>query len=138
MFIFSLTKECKVVWEIYTKSFNNDYGGEIVDLIRVTDNLYFYEILESTEDDFNNVWIILKIGLVDYYSVDYGFVDNLKSITFTPFSPNKAIKGPLEEINLDTILVCLKEIESWRPNINLIFKSFEFKDIFTLKRLLIL
>ena len=138
MFIFSLTKECKVVWEIYTKSFNNDYGRKIVDLIRVTDHLYFYEILELEEVDFINAWVILKIGLVDYDSVNYGFVDNLKSITFTPFSPNKAIKGPLEEINLDKILVCLKEIESWKPNINLIFKSFEFKDIFTLKRLLIL
>ena len=92
MFIFSLTKECKVVWEIYTKSFNNDYGGEIVDLIRVTDHLYFYEILESMDDDFNNAWIILKIGLVHYDFVDYGFMDNLKSITFTPFSPNELIK----------------------------------------------
>ena len=138
MFIFSLTKECKVVWEIYTKNFINDYGGEIVDLIRITDHLYFYEILESTEDDFNNAWIILKIGLAHYDFVDYGFMDNLKSITFTPFSPNEVIKGQFEEINLNTILVCLKELESWRPNINLIFKSFEFKDIFTLKRLLIL
>ena len=137
IFIFSLTKECKVVWEIYSKSFTNDYGGEIVDLIRVTDHLYFYEILELEEDNFINAWIILKIGLVDYDSVDYGFVDNLKSITFTPFSPNEAIKGPLEEINLNKILVILKDLESWRPYINLIFKNFEFKDIFTLKRLLI-
>ena len=138
MFIFSLTKECKVVWEIYTKRFNNDYGGEIVDLTRVTDHFYFYEILELTEDDFNNAWIILKIGLVHYDFVDYGFMDNLKSITFTPFSPNEAIKGQLEEININKILVCLKELESWRPCINFIFKSFEFKDIFTFKRLLIL
>ena len=133
MFIFSLTKECKVVWEIYTKSFNNDYGGEIVDLIRVTDHLYFYEILESEEDDFNNAWIILKIGLADM-----NLVNNLKSITFTPFSPNEVIKGHFEELNLNTILDCFKDLESWRPNINLIFKSFEFKDIFTLKILLIL
>ena len=138
MFIFSLTKECKVVWEIYTKSFNNNYIGEIEELLRVIDHLYFYEILESMEDDFNNAWITLKIGLVDYDSVDYDFVDNLKSITFTPFSPNVTIKGPLEEINLNTILVCLKDFESRRPNINLIFKNFEFKNIFTLKRLLIL
>ena len=138
MLIFSLTKECEVVWEIYTKSFNEDYGGEIVELLRVTDHLYFYEILELTEDDFNNAWIILKIWFVDYDFMGDGIVDNLKSITFTPFSPNEVIKGSLEELNLNTILVCLKEIESWRPNINIIFKSFEFKDIFTLKRLLIL
>ena len=138
MFIFSLTKECKVVWEIYTKNFYHDYGGEIVELLRVTDHLYFYEILESEEVDFNNAWTILKIGLVDYDSVNYDFMENLKSITFAPFSPNEVIKGPLEEINLNTILVCLKDLESRRSNINLIFKSFEFKDIFTLKRLLIL
>ena len=41
MFIFSLTKECKVVWEIYAKHFINAYAREIWDLLRVTDHLYF-------------------------------------------------------------------------------------------------
>ena len=126
MFIFSLTKECKVFWEIYTKHFNDDYNINILDLLNATDHLFFYEILELVEEDFNIAWNVLKIGLADMNRVD-----NLKSITFAPFSPNEVIKGPLEELNLNTILECFKDIESWRPNINLIFKSFEFKDIFT-------
>ena len=133
MFIFSLTKECKVVWEIYTKHFDDDYNVNILDLLNITDHLYFYEILELIEEDFNNAWNILKIGLVDI-----NIVYNLKSITFTPFSPNEVIKGSLEELNLNTILECFKDIKSWSSSINLIFKSFEFKDIFILKRLLIL
>ena len=133
MFNFSLTKEYKVVWEMYTKHFDDDYNVNILGLLNVTNHLYFYEILKLMEEDFNNTWNILKIGLAD---ID--IVYNLKSITFTPFYPNEVIKGSLEELNLNTILECLKDIESWSSNINLIFKSFEFKDIFTLKRLLIL
>ena len=133
MFIFSLTKECKVVWEIYTKHFNEDYVWNILDLLQVTDHLYLYDILELDQTNFNGVWINLKVGLIDF-----NFESNLKSVTFTPFSPNKVIKGTLEELNLNTILYWFKDLESWIPNIYLIFKSFEFKDIFILKRLLIL
>ena len=132
MFIFSLTKECKVVWEIYTKNFDHDFTWNILDLLRVTDHLYFYEILELDDNDFNNVWNNLCTGLMDY---DLPNENNLKSIAFTPFSPNKVIKGSLEEINLNTILECFKDIESWGSNINLIFKRLEFKDVFTFKRL---
>ena len=84
-------------------------------------------------EDFSDAWIDLKEGLVDFE-----LENNLKSITFTPFSPKEVIKGQFEELNLNTILVWFKCIKSWRHNINFIFKSFEFKDIFTLKRLLIL
>ena len=133
MFIFSLTKECKVFWEIYTKHFNHGYTWNILDLLRVTDHLYFYEILEFVNNEFSNAWSNLCVGLVD---ID--LENNLKSIAFTPFSPNEVIKGPLDKLNLKRIKECFKDIKSWRYNINLIFKSFEFKDMFTLKRLLIL
>ena len=135
MFIFSLTKECKVFWEIYTKNFDDDYTWNILDLLRVVDHLYFYEILELMDNDYYNAWINLLVGLVDY---EIPNENNLKSIVFTPFSPNEVIKGQFEELNLNAILVCLKDIKSWRSNINIIFKRFDFKDIFTLKRLLIL
>ena len=135
MFIFSLTKKCKVVWEIYTKNFNDYYTWNILDLLRVTDHLYFYEILELVKNEFSNAWSNLCVGLMD---IEVENENNLKSITFTPFSPNKVIKGSLEELNLNIIYECFKGIKSWWHNIYLIFKRFEFKDIFTFKRLLIL
>ena len=135
MFIFSLTKKYKVVWEIYTRHYNDDYTWNILDLLQVTDYLYFYQILELVDNDFNNAWSNLLVGLVDS---DLPNENNLKFIAFTPFSPNEVAKGSLEELNLNTILACFKGIKSWWHNISLIFKSFEFKDIFTLKRLLIL
>ena len=122
MFIFSLTKECKVVWEIYTKHFIDAYAREIWNLLRIIDHLYLYEILKLMYEEFSDAWIDLKEGLDN----------NLKSITFTPFSPNEVIKGSLEELNLKAILLCFKDLESWRHNINLIFKGFDFKDIFLL------
>ena len=82
MFIFSLTKECKVVWEIYTKHFNDDYTWNILDLLQVTDYLYFYQILELMYEEFINAWSNLLVGLVDY---DLPNENNLKSIVFTPF-----------------------------------------------------
>ena len=82
MFIFSLTKECKVVWEIYTKHFNDDYIWNILDLLQVTDYLYFYQILELMYEEFINAWSSLLVGLVDY---DLPNENNLKSIVFTPF-----------------------------------------------------
>ena len=82
MFIFSLTKKCKVVWEIYTKHFNDDYVRNILDLLQVTDHLYFYEILELMDYDFNNAWCNLLVGLINF---DLPNENSLKSIKFTPF-----------------------------------------------------
>ena len=132
MFIFTITKCYSVVWEIYTKHFNVDFAKYIFDFLNISEYVYFYEIIDWKNNDFNNSWDKLKHVVKNNRKIN-----ELKSVIFLPYSPKSNPLYSFTEYTYKTILPWIKEVKLQKLKVVWVFEKFDFKYVPALEKLLL-
>ena len=60
MFIFTITKNFILTWEVYLEYYERKFTEYIKDLLRVTHHIYFIGVTEENNEKFEEFWIDLS------------------------------------------------------------------------------
>ena len=99
MFIFTITKNFILTWEVYLEYYERKFTEYIKDLLRVTHHIYFIGVTEENNEKFEDFWIDLSCNFYcnenkaniesDFYKINHKI--NLRSMIFIPCTPRATI-----------------------------------------------
>ena len=65
MFIFTITKNFTLTWEVYLENYEKRFTEDIKDLLRITHHIYFIGVKEENNEKFDEFWIDLYCNFYD-------------------------------------------------------------------------
>ena len=113
MFIFTITKNFALAWEVYLEYYDRKFIEYFQDLLRITHHIYFIGVTEDNSDKFEDFWIDLSCNFynndnkINYDSYLYKSNNNinLRSMIFIPHRPRATISHVFTKETLKIIVL---------------------------------
>ena len=121
MFIFNITKQNTLAWEINIEAFEKIFIIPIYDLLKITNHFYFTSVINVNKDIFEELWKKISECINSNHDIF------IKSIFFSPNDAKNNINYTFCTSILNTLSIIFEWFEDSNQEITFTLSKFNFK-----------